>query len=224
MKPNDTVAPVAIPALYDTFVAVAAPPDSVMVAFQAWVTVWPSGRVQVSRQPLTASPRLVMSTFAPKPPGHWLETVYTTRQPAVAADARCAPVMPAPVSARVTAAAAANNGLRRRGSMPFRTVVRPFSSHTGGPCAGVSRDGRPVGLHQVSMVVGVTRWSGTLRLGWNRPGGAVLPARLARDVLVTCPFSGVQLAVQAGTGAVFVEFEVPRNPNWVVALGARAPL
>ena len=75
MKPNDTVAPVAMAALYDMLVAVAAAPDWVTVAFQAWVTVCPLGNVQVSRHPLTGSPRLVMSTFAPKPSCHWLETV-----------------------------------------------------------------------------------------------------------------------------------------------------
>jgi hypothetical protein len=75
LNPNDTVAPVPMDALYDMFVAVAAPPDCVTVAFHACVTVWPFGNVHVSRHPLTASPRLVMSTFAPKPPGHELVIV-----------------------------------------------------------------------------------------------------------------------------------------------------
>src|SRR5690242_13946572 len=64
--------------------AVVAAPDWVTVAFQAWVTVWPLGNDQVSRQPLTGSPRLVMSTLAPKPPPHWLLIVYLTEQPVAA--------------------------------------------------------------------------------------------------------------------------------------------
>src|ERR1051325_9792545 len=64
--------------------AVAAAPDWVTVAFHAWVTVWPLGKDQVRRQPLTGSPRLVMSTLAPKPPPHWLLIVYLTEQPVAA--------------------------------------------------------------------------------------------------------------------------------------------
>jgi hypothetical protein len=44
------------------------------VAFHAWVTVWPAGYDQVRVHELTASPRLVTVTLAPKPPGHWLLT------------------------------------------------------------------------------------------------------------------------------------------------------
>src|SRR5438105_2621092 len=75
LNPNDVVAPVAIDALYDMLVAVTAPPDWATVAFHAWVTVCPLGNVQASRHPLIGSPRLVMSTFAPNPPCHWLVTV-----------------------------------------------------------------------------------------------------------------------------------------------------
>ncbi|GAA3293227.1 hypothetical protein GCM10020218_069800 [Dactylosporangium vinaceum] len=87
-------------------VAVAAAPDWVTVAFHAWVTVWPPGNVHVNRQPFTGSPRLVTSTFAPKPPGHWLVIVYVARHPAVAAEAVWAAATPAPASARVAAAIA----------------------------------------------------------------------------------------------------------------------
>jgi len=66
-----------------------------------------------------------MSTLAPKPSGHVLVTVYTTRQPAVAAEARCAVATPAPVTTSAAVAAAAMRGLRRR-SIVLLTVVLPF--------------------------------------------------------------------------------------------------
>jgi hypothetical protein len=48
-------------------------------AFQADVTFWPeSGNVQATVQFDTASPVLVRSTFATKPPPHWAVTVYVT--------------------------------------------------------------------------------------------------------------------------------------------------
>src|SRR5690348_12368832 len=56
LKPNATDAPVPMPPLYDTFVAVTAPPDWVTVAFHAWVTVCPAAKFHVNRQPLTGSP------------------------------------------------------------------------------------------------------------------------------------------------------------------------
>jgi len=46
-------------------------PDCVTVPFHSWVTVCPAVNVQVSCQPEIGSPRLVMSTLAPKPPDHW---------------------------------------------------------------------------------------------------------------------------------------------------------
>ena len=49
--------------------AVTDEPDWVWVAFQIWVICSPAPNDQVSRQPLTASPRLFMVTLALKPPG-----------------------------------------------------------------------------------------------------------------------------------------------------------
>ncbi|GAB3805170.1 hypothetical protein GCM10027605_30660 [Micromonospora zhanjiangensis] len=43
--------------------------------FQSWVICCPAVNDQVSRHPLTGSPRLVTPTVAPNPPDHWLETV-----------------------------------------------------------------------------------------------------------------------------------------------------
>ena len=46
----------------------------VTVAFHAWVTPWPGAKLQPRVQPVTASPRLVTVTSAPKPPAHSLVT------------------------------------------------------------------------------------------------------------------------------------------------------
>ena len=50
-------------------------PDWVRLPFQSWVTVWPLAKLHLSVQLVSGSPRLVMFTLAPKPPGHWLVTV-----------------------------------------------------------------------------------------------------------------------------------------------------
>lgn len=44
------------------------------LAFHACVTVCPAAYDQASVQPVTGSPRLVIVTSAPNPPGHWLVT------------------------------------------------------------------------------------------------------------------------------------------------------
>jgi hypothetical protein len=75
LKPNEVDPPVPSDPLYATLVAVTAAPDWVTAAFQAWVTVCPAAKDQVSRQLLTGSPRLVTFTSAPNPPDHWLVTV-----------------------------------------------------------------------------------------------------------------------------------------------------
>src|SRR5262245_50973600 len=59
---------------------------------------WPATKSQPRFQLVIASPVLVMSTEAPKPPGHWLVTVYLTLQPA-AANAGCTTAMAPPVAA-----------------------------------------------------------------------------------------------------------------------------
>ena len=55
-------------------VAVTADPLWETVAFQPEVTCWPAVKDQVSLQPLTASPRLLIRTSATNPPDH-CETV-----------------------------------------------------------------------------------------------------------------------------------------------------
>jgi hypothetical protein len=84
LKPNDAVPPVPIEPFQAALRTVTAEPDWVTVPLQSWVMVCPLGNVKVRDQELTGSPRLVTSTAAPKPPGHWLETVYLTEQPAAA--------------------------------------------------------------------------------------------------------------------------------------------
>ncbi|GGO32348.1 hypothetical protein GCM10011574_71570 [Microbispora bryophytorum] len=49
--------------------AVTVEPDWLWVALQIWVTCSPAPKDQVSCQPLTASPRLLMVTLALNPPG-----------------------------------------------------------------------------------------------------------------------------------------------------------
>ena len=70
-----SVAPVAMLPLYDMLVTRTAEPDWLTVPFHSWVTIWPLANVQPSVQLDIGSPRLVMFTFAPKPPGHWLVMV-----------------------------------------------------------------------------------------------------------------------------------------------------
>ncbi len=74
-NPNWAVPPVLIEPLYEAFPAVTADPLCVRVVFQAWVTVCPAVKVQVSRHALMASPRFVTTTPALKPPGHCEATV-----------------------------------------------------------------------------------------------------------------------------------------------------
>jgi hypothetical protein len=51
-------------------------PDWVQLALQPWVTCWlVLGKSNVNVQFGIGSPRLVIATFAVKPPGHWLCTV-----------------------------------------------------------------------------------------------------------------------------------------------------
>ena len=50
-------------------------PDWVKLPFHSWVTACPALNDQVRVQLLTALPRLVTVTLAPKPPCHWLETL-----------------------------------------------------------------------------------------------------------------------------------------------------
>src|SRR5437588_7028355 len=71
--------------------------------------VCPAVKVQDRFQLLIGLPRLVMLTFAPKPPGHWLLIVYETWQPD-AAWAEVTAVRLRPAAARVIAVAAANHG------------------------------------------------------------------------------------------------------------------
>src|SRR3954454_24200076 len=59
LNPTLTVAPVAMAALYGALVTVTAPPACAAVPFNSWVMPCPAVKVQVSRQPFTASPRLV---------------------------------------------------------------------------------------------------------------------------------------------------------------------
>ena len=55
--------------------AVTCEPLCEVAAFHAWITVCPAPNDHVRVQPVTASPRLVILTSAPKPAPHWLVTV-----------------------------------------------------------------------------------------------------------------------------------------------------
>ena len=60
---------------HDMFVAVTLEPLVVTFALQYWLRVWPSGNVQVTRQPLIAELPAVTLTSPWKPPGHCPATV-----------------------------------------------------------------------------------------------------------------------------------------------------
>jgi hypothetical protein len=70
LNPNDTVALVASAPFQLTLTAVTWAPLCVTVAFHAWVTRWPEPKDQVSRQPVSGSPRLVTATLPENPPPH----------------------------------------------------------------------------------------------------------------------------------------------------------
>jgi hypothetical protein len=83
LKPGGelSVAPGAIVALYDRLVIVTVAPLCVKVPFHNCVTVCPLGKANTRFQPLiVVVPVLVIVILTPKPPGHWLVTVYCTRQ------------------------------------------------------------------------------------------------------------------------------------------------
>src|SRR5512139_4033992 len=59
---------------------VTAAPDWAWTAPHDWVSTWPFGQLQVSRQPLTGVvPVFVTFTSPWNPPGHWPATLYVTR-------------------------------------------------------------------------------------------------------------------------------------------------
>jgi hypothetical protein len=74
LNPNDVVPPAGIAAFQPTSLTLTAVPDCVNVPFHNWLIACPGANVQVKVQPATASPTLVIVTFAPKPPCHWLDT------------------------------------------------------------------------------------------------------------------------------------------------------
>jgi hypothetical protein len=69
-KPADALPPVARAPFQPALVALTAAPLWLKVAFQPLVIFWSFGNVQVTVQPLIASPRLVTVTPATKPPPH----------------------------------------------------------------------------------------------------------------------------------------------------------
>src|SRR4029078_13288985 len=92
-------------------------PDCVTEPFHSWVTVCPAEKAKTSDHPLIGSPRFVTSTAAPKPPGHWLEIVYFTWQPAAAGSwpaVRAAPRVSAVVATARIAALRRSMGSSRR--------------------------------------------------------------------------------------------------------------
>ena len=74
LKPNEVVAPVAIEPFQAALPTVTFGPDWVTTPFQSWLTVCPDGKAKVSDHWDTGSPRLVIATEAPKPPGQELVT------------------------------------------------------------------------------------------------------------------------------------------------------
>jgi len=74
-NPKPTVRPLGTALFQPTLVALACPPVTAMVAFQALVTACPSGKIQVTVQPLSGSPLLRTATSATNPPGHCEVTV-----------------------------------------------------------------------------------------------------------------------------------------------------
>jgi hypothetical protein len=103
LKPIEVDAPVASAPFQLMLAAVTLAPDCAQVALQPWVTDCPAaGKSKPSVQPSTGAPRLVIETLAPKPPDHWLWTVYVTEHPLAAAAA-------VPGSAAAVKAAAATS-------------------------------------------------------------------------------------------------------------------
>src|SRR5512142_813424 len=74
LNPKAVLPPVGMVPLYAALVTVTCAPDWDRVPFHSWVTVWPAVNDQVSVQPFTGSPRLVLVTLAPNPPDQELET------------------------------------------------------------------------------------------------------------------------------------------------------
>src|SRR5204862_4823926 len=71
LNPKLVLPALAMAAFHAALVTVTWAPDCVYDPFHNWVTVCPAVKLQLSRQPLIPSPRLVTVTLAPKPPGHW---------------------------------------------------------------------------------------------------------------------------------------------------------
>jgi hypothetical protein len=74
LNPKLAVPPVASAAFQATLATRTSAPDWLSVPFQSCVMVWPAPKVQSSRQPFSASPRLVTVTLTPNPPGQLLPT------------------------------------------------------------------------------------------------------------------------------------------------------
>src|SRR5437762_5257848 len=113
--------------------AVSWPPLCDTMAFQACVTCCPAEYDQVSVQPLTGSPRLVMVMFTPNPPGHCEVTVYATEQPTVAACADMTTPMPART---VPATAATASRVRGRTEARIPGVLSTYGTQTYGTQQG----------------------------------------------------------------------------------------
>src|SRR3954471_24890276 len=67
LNPKDARAPAPRFPFQVALVTVTWVPDWATVPFHSWVTVWPAANDQVSRQLVSASPRLSTSTLAPNP-------------------------------------------------------------------------------------------------------------------------------------------------------------
>jgi hypothetical protein len=74
-KPNEAEPPVPMAPFQPVFATVTSAPAWFTVPFHSWVTFCPAVNDQVNCQPVRGTPRLVTSTFATKPPVHWLCTV-----------------------------------------------------------------------------------------------------------------------------------------------------
>jgi hypothetical protein len=75
LKPNEALPLVASAPFQLAPTALTVSPEDVTVAFQAWETRCPAGKVQPTVQLVTGSPRFFTATLAVKPLGHWLPTV-----------------------------------------------------------------------------------------------------------------------------------------------------
>ena len=76
LKPMSAVAPVARLPFHGMFRAVTLAPDWLHSADHPWVICWPAGKVKVSVQPFSGSPRFLMVMLAVKPPAR---TRWTSR-------------------------------------------------------------------------------------------------------------------------------------------------